>query len=265
MQKLQSGFASGEAIIYFEASSILSLKVASLKGLRVIYRRPPWCYAPDTYQPQKWSCVKRFPARHCAKRFPWVISFNPKTALYSVGIIILNIQIRMPNIGAFMRLVQAHAATWSSWNSNPVQASSPHASVWEGLWATEKNKFPVNGAWRQENSTMQSRKPSIPLWLNKWGLWEPVSSASRPSPLTWIRTHTLTLGLCWELRKAKSLPESSLCLIYGCVCCAEIINLHPQDISVLVFIDQRQLVLKNVLRLCQIITTEYLRKHTVLG
>lgn len=40
------------------------------------------------------------------------------------------------------------------------------------------------------------------------------------------------------------LPESIPVLIYGCVCIAHIINLLLQDTSVLVFIDQRQFVLR---------------------
>ena len=52
----------------------------------------------------------------------------------------------------------------------------------------------------------------------------------------------MTSAESWEMQ--RWVPDSSLGLIYGCVCCAYIINLHPQDISVLVFIDQRQLVLK---------------------
>lgn len=66
----------------------------------------------------------------------------------------------------------------------------------------------------------------------------------------------------WKMQ--CGLPDNFLSLIYRCVCCAYIVNLHPEDISVLVFIDQRQLVLKNVLRFCQIITMKYSKKHAVL-
>ena len=82
-------------------------------------------------------------------------------------------------------------------------------------------------------------------------------SFAQPGPPTYV-----AFAESWEMQ--CGLPDSFLSLIYRCVCCAYIINLHPEDISVLVFIDQRQLVLKNVLRFCQIITMKYLRKHAVL-
>lgn len=93
---------------------------------------------------------------------------------------------------------------------------------------------------------------------------------SQPLPLTHMEESAALPGphtLRSLAASAESCRESTLGLIYGCVCCASIINLHPQDISVLVFIDQRQLVLKkkNALRSCQIITMEYLRKHSVVG
>lgn len=145
-----------------------------------------------------------------------------------------------------------HIAKRSGWDSDP------HASSWRFV----SGEIPSERKLEIEKLSYAKSKVSMPLWLNKQGPWKPAlppphmeESTALPGPHT---LHSLAAS-------AESCRERALGLIYGCVCCASIINLHPQDISVLVFIDQRQLVLKNALRFCQIITMEYLRKHSVVG